>query len=67
MIKSRRKRNHELSVLIDPVKKVIDGKNRIIYRINIDGDIFWADSYDHALCTLLEILVRDEFSRGKVC
>ena len=66
MIKSRRKRNHQLSVHIEPVKRMINGKNRIIYTINIDGDIFWADTYDHALCTLLEILLRDEFSRGKV-
>ena len=66
MFKCRRKRGHQLNVDIRPVKKEFDGKNRIVYRIDIDGDLFWADSYDHALCTLLEILVRDEFSRGKI-
>ena len=53
MFKCRRKRGHQLNVDIRPVKKEFDGKNRIVYRIDIDGDLFWADSYDHALCTLL--------------
>ena len=66
MLKIRRKRGHQLFVEIKPVKKDIDGKKRIVYRVEIDGDVFWGDTYDHALVTLLEILIRDEFSRGNV-
>lgn len=36
------------------------------YRIFIDGDVFWADSYNHALAVLFEILSRDELEHGKV-
>ena len=36
------------------------------YRIIIDGDVFWADSYDHALSVLLEVICRDELSHGKL-
>lgn len=41
-------------------------KKHKCYRIVIDGDVFWADSYDHAIMTLMEILIRDEVSRGKI-
>lgn len=57
-------RSKKLDVSIRPVKdKVL---KKIVYRIVIDGDVFWADSYDHALTCVFRILLRDEFSKSKL-
>lgn len=37
------------------------------YRIIIDGDRFWADTYEHAVIELMKILLRDEFKPSKIC
>lgn len=31
------------------------------YRIVIDGDVFWADTFEHAVVRLIYVLFRDEF------
>ena len=36
------------------------------YRIYIDGDVFWADTYEHAVIELMKILLRDEFKPSKI-
>lgn len=36
------------------------------YRIIIDGDVFWADTYEHAVIELMKILLRDEFTPSKI-
>lgn len=52
------KKNH-LSVEIAPINdKVLHKK---IYRICIDGYVFWRDTYSHAVARVIEILARDEF------
>ena len=58
-------RHRHLGVDIRP--KLDKQLKKVIYEIIIDGDQFWADTYEHALLTLMEILIRDEFTRSKIC
>lgn len=51
----RLKRNFKLDVSIRYDRK------HFAYRIVIDGDIFWADTYEHAVARLIYVLSRDEF------
>lgn len=51
----RRKSYSKLDVKIRYVKE------HRAYRIIIDGDVFWADTYEHAIARLFFVLSRDEF------
>ena len=51
----RRKRNSKLDV------KIRYEKEHRAYRIVIDGDVFWSDTYEHAIACLFYVLSRDEF------
>lgn len=42
---------------------VSDNKSIFLFRIVIDGDVFWARNYQSAICLLLEVLTRDELKR----
>ena len=48
------KRSLSLSIFYD--------RDKHAFRIIIDGDIFWADTYEHAICKLTSILMRDEIN-----
>lgn len=61
----RKGRKKSLHVDIEP--RLDRGLRKVIYKISIDGDLFWADSYDSALHKLMYIICRDEFKPSKIC
>lgn len=52
----RRKGISKLDVKIRYSKKLHS------YCLTIDGDEFWCDTYEHAVCRLIYLLSRDEFN-----